>query len=81
MAVLGEDLQKEQKREPISKDDNDKLKEDENAIEESKTILERTKMENLFRQMRAEWVPPWVHDVVIKGNTNSKESLIEAEVI
>lgn len=40
----------------------------------------KSKMEDLFRRMQTEKVPLRVHDVLIKGNTRTKDSLIEAEL-
>ena len=41
---------------------------------------QRFKLENLFRRMQSEKVPLRVHDVVIKGNTKTKDWVIEAEL-
>ena len=72
-------------------DDGDEIEEEEEEEEEgeehqkpvskeSKTRLQKEKMENLFRRISTERVPLRVHDVVIKGNTKTKDWLIEAEV-
>ncbi|GFZ15054.1 outer membrane OMP85 family protein [Actinidia rufa] len=74
-------------------DDGDEIEEEEEEEEEeegeerqkpvpkeSRTRLQREKMENLFRRISTERVPLRVHDVVIKGNTKTKDWLIEAEV-
>ncbi|GMH26817.1 hypothetical protein Nepgr_028660 [Nepenthes gracilis] len=53
---------------------------DENpATEESKLRSERDKLGNLFRRLSSEKVTLRVHDVIIKGNTKTKEFLIDAE--
>lgn len=46
---------------------------------ESRARIEREKLENLFRRIQTERVPLRVHDVIIKGNAKTKDSLIEAE--
>uniref|UniRef100_A0A2N9IWF7 Bacterial surface antigen (D15) domain-containing protein n=1 Tax=Fagus sylvatica TaxID=28930 RepID=A0A2N9IWF7_FAGSY len=40
----------------------------------------KSKMENLFHRMQTERVNLRVHDVIVKGNAKTKESLIEAEL-
>ena len=40
----------------------------------------KSKMENLFHRMQMERVNLRVHDVIVKGNAKTKESLIEAEL-
>lgn len=55
--------------------------EDESPVtSQSKMRVERTRMEQLLRRMQSESVPLRVHDVIIKGNNKTKESVIEAEV-
>ncbi|XP_052199282.1 uncharacterized protein LOC127806193 isoform X2 [Diospyros lotus] len=66
-------------------DQGDGFQEEEDEEEEpgsleSRRRSERVKMENLFHKMSTERVPLRVHDVLIKGNTKTKDSLIEAEV-
>ncbi|KAF5741955.1 sorting and assembly machinery component 50 [Tripterygium wilfordii] len=46
---------------------------------ESQARVDRFKLENLARRMQSETVPLRVHDVVIRGNTKTKDFLIEAE--
>lgn len=48
--------------------------------EESRLRAEKAKLENLFRRISTEKVDLRVHDVLIKGNTKTKEYLIEAEL-
>uniref|UniRef100_A0A5B7AU16 POTRA domain-containing protein n=1 Tax=Davidia involucrata TaxID=16924 RepID=A0A5B7AU16_DAVIN len=66
----GEDFEEEEEEE----------EEEENLTEESRMRSERAKRGNLFNRMSRERVPLRVHDVLIKGNTKTKDSLIEAEV-
>ncbi|KVI04840.1 sorting and assembly machinery component 50 homolog B-like [Cynara cardunculus var. scolymus] len=47
---------------------------------ESRMRAERARMEGIFHRISSERVPLRVHDVLIKGNNKTKESLIEAEV-
>ncbi|KAL7229197.1 hypothetical protein ACSBR2_007821 [Camellia fascicularis] len=61
-------------------DDDDFEDEEEEEETVSRTRSERAKMENLFQRISTERVPLRVHDLVIKGNTKTKDSLIEAEV-
>lgn len=72
-------------------DDFDEIDEDDEEEEEeererrpvtaeSRLRSDRAKMENLFRRLSSERVPIRVHDVIIKGNTKTKDSLIEAEM-
>ncbi|XP_023531139.1 sorting and assembly machinery component 50 homolog isoform X2 [Cucurbita pepo subsp. pepo] len=46
----------------------------------SRLIGQRSKLENLAERMRKEKIRLRVHDILIKGNTKTKESIIEAEV-
>lgn len=48
--------------------------------EESRLRAEKAKLESLFRRISTEKVDLRVHDVLIKGNTKTKEYLIEAEL-
>lgn len=70
--------------EEIVEEDEDEDEEEEvqpkPVTEESRMRSDRVKMESLFRRLSSERVPLRVHDVIIKGNTKTKESLIEAEV-
>ncbi|XP_057510068.1 uncharacterized protein LOC130792556 [Actinidia eriantha] len=87
MAVSVEEHQKEQPQvvddddddEPLNGDDDDEEEEFEEE-EASETFPDKAKMENLFRRISTERVPLRVHDVLIKGNTKTKDSLIESEV-
>ncbi|KAA8534038.1 hypothetical protein F0562_031555 [Nyssa sinensis] len=68
----GDDFEEEEEEE--------EEEEDEILNGESKMHSYKAKMENLFNRISRERVPLRVHDVVIKGNTKTKDSLIEAEV-
>ncbi|KAI3817827.1 hypothetical protein L1987_11625 [Smallanthus sonchifolius] len=66
-------------------DDLDDEEEDEDEDEppvtpESRMRTERARMEGVFHRISSERVPLRVHDVLIKGNNKTKESLIEAEI-
>ncbi|KAL7184266.1 hypothetical protein ACSBR2_026424 [Camellia fascicularis] len=92
MAVSTEEHQMEHPptvdEEPSNDEDDKEEEEEEDDDEEeegpvaqkSRKPLERAKMENLFRRISTERVPLRVHDVLIKGNTKTKDSLIEAEL-
>lgn len=47
---------------------------------EARLREDRTKLNNLFQRLSTEKVQLRVHDVVIKGNSKTKEHLIEAEL-
>ncbi|KAB1217646.1 hypothetical protein CJ030_MR3G012219 [Morella rubra] len=61
-----EDSEQEPPRKPLSR--------------ESQLREHKSKMDGLFRRMRTEKVNLRVHDVVIKGNTKTKDWIIEAEL-
>ncbi|KAL8050157.1 hypothetical protein ABFX02_06G065200 [Erythranthe guttata] len=65
-------------------DDEDFDEEEEEELEtltpEARMRMERTNMDSLFKRLSTERVPVRVHDVIIKGNTKTKDSVIEAEV-
>ncbi|KAA8539551.1 hypothetical protein F0562_026243 [Nyssa sinensis] len=61
-------------------EDFEEEEEEENLTGESRMRSERAKMENLFNRISRERVPLRVHDLLIKGNIKTKDSLIEAEV-
>ncbi|VFQ90630.1 unnamed protein product [Cuscuta campestris] len=61
-------------------EDEDDGGEFEPASEESRMRTDKAMVESFFRRMSSEDVPVRVHDVLIKGNTKTKEALIEAEV-
>ncbi|KAL0317047.1 UNVERIFIED_CONTAM: hypothetical protein Sangu_2119000 [Sesamum angustifolium] len=63
-----EDLEHEEGEEPKTKTPEARIRKD------------RANMEALFRRLSTERVPVRVHDVIIKGNTKTKDSLIESEV-
>lgn len=90
MAVPVEDQQKEKQpiiseedEEPFNgEDDESEIEEDEDEEQAAsgRTRFDREKMENLFRRISTERIPLRVHDVIIKGNTKTKDWLIESEV-
>ncbi|KAJ8769437.1 hypothetical protein K2173_002927 [Erythroxylum novogranatense] len=61
-------------------DEEEELDEELQVPEPSKAqaSVERSKLENLFRRIQTETVPIRVHDVIIRGNTRTKDSLLEA---
>lgn len=60
--------------------DDEEEEEEEPVDSQSRMRDERATMEGFLRRMSSERVPLRVHDVIIKGNNKTKESLIEAEV-
>ncbi|KAJ4720109.1 sorting and assembly machinery component 50-like [Melia azedarach] len=68
-------------------EENDDLEEDSEAAppklrrdRETQSRVEKSKLDNLFRRLQNGSVPLRVHDVIVKGNTKTKEYLIEAEL-
>ena len=69
-------------------EDDDEEEEEEDDDEDEQPPLtrqarmqsDRAKIEALFLRLSTERVPVRVHDVLIKGNAKTKDSLIEAEV-
>ncbi|RID71412.1 hypothetical protein BRARA_C03352 [Brassica rapa] len=57
-------------------EDDDDEGEDDDAVSNPQSL----KTESLFRRMRSAPVPVRVHDVIVKGNTKTKDHIIEAEV-
>lgn len=72
-----EDDDEEEEEEEEEDDDED---EQPPLTRQARMQSDRAKMEALFRRLSAERVPVRVHDVLIKGNAKTKDSLIEAEV-
>ncbi|KAJ0044772.1 hypothetical protein Pint_06558 [Pistacia integerrima] len=54
--------------------------EDDDLDEESEPAPPREKMAKLLSRMKSDAVPLRVHDVIVKGNTKTKEYLIEEEL-
>ncbi|KAF6164896.1 hypothetical protein GIB67_017099 [Kingdonia uniflora] len=70
---------------PSNNEEDDEDIEEEEEIEEesnqkSRLISERNQLKSAIRRLSTETVAVRVHDVIIKGNIKTKESLIEAEV-
>uniref|UniRef100_F6H9C8 Uncharacterized protein n=1 Tax=Vitis vinifera TaxID=29760 RepID=F6H9C8_VITVI len=67
-------------------EDEDEAKEDEEEeggskkSRELRLVEDGSKLESMFRRLASEKVKLRVHDVLIKGNTKTKDSLIEAEL-
>ncbi|CAI9774918.1 unnamed protein product [Fraxinus pennsylvanica] len=61
-------------------DDFEEEEEPEPMTPEAQMHMDPTRMEALFQRLSTERVPIRVHDVIIKGNTKTKISLIESEV-
>ena len=57
-------------------EEDDDEGEDDDAVSNPQSL----KTESLFRRMRSAPVPVRVHDVIVKGNTKTKDHIIEAEV-
>ncbi|CAN0909797.1 Sorting and assembly machinery component 50 homolog [Linum grandiflorum] len=54
-------------------------KEEADGESQPRARTEHQKLEGLFNRMQTEFVPLRVHDLIIKGNTRTKDHLIEAE--
>ncbi|CAI9091757.1 OLC1v1026864C1 [Oldenlandia corymbosa var. corymbosa] len=67
-------------------DEDDGGEEDDDEVEpphvtrQSRMQSERAKMETLFHRLARERVPVRVHDVLIKGNSKTKDYIIEAQL-
>lgn len=62
--------------------DDEELEDEEDDDNEPETALsQREKLKSLFRRLSSEPVRIRVHDVIIKGNERTKESVIEDEVM
>lgn len=77
--------EEDEEEEPFKVEDDDDFEEDEepplpSPSQESRLLAERTKLETLFNRLSTERVTLRVHDLVIQGNSKTKDSLIEAEV-
>ncbi|KAH7548337.1 hypothetical protein JRO89_XS14G0104300 [Xanthoceras sorbifolium] len=76
-----EDLEEEEEEDDDLEDDSDdgvppKVR----GSRDNEVRASKAKVENLFRRMRTVSVPLRVHDVIVKGNTKTKEHLIEAQL-
>lgn len=69
---IEEDLDEEEEDD----DDFDEEEEESNPNPQ----LDKAKMEKVFHKISTERVPLRVHDVIIKGNNKTKESLIESQI-
>ncbi|KAG6393571.1 hypothetical protein SASPL_147815 [Salvia splendens] len=66
-------------------EDDSELEEDDDGDDKSmspdaRMQRDRADMDSLFRRLSSERVPVRVHDIVVKGNKKTKDSVIEAEV-
>lgn len=75
---LDEEDEEESSNEEDDFDDEDEDEEEE--VPESRMRTEKAKMESIFHRISTETVPLRVHDVLIKGNKKTKESLIQTEI-
>ncbi|XP_075513380.1 uncharacterized protein LOC142548755 [Primulina tabacum] len=72
----------EEDEEGLEQDEEDEEggEEPESISAEDRIRRDQVKMESLFIRISTERVPVRVHDVIIKGNNRTKDSLIESEV-
>lgn len=83
---IDENPNKEETMNDIGVEDVEDEEEEEEGMEErpksreERLREEKRKLEGLARRLQVEKVPLRVHDVVIKGNNKTKDSLIESEV-
>lgn len=61
-------------------EENGEDEDEEEVTEESRLLSERNKLNNLLHRLSTERVTLRVHDILIKGNSKTKDSLIEAEL-
>ena len=76
-----EDRPEVEEEERDEEDDDGDEEEDEPQTPESELSSDREKMAKLANRLRSEPVTLRVHDVIIKGNAKTKDSVIEAEII
>ncbi|KAJ8647639.1 hypothetical protein MRB53_000662 [Persea americana] len=74
-----EEEEEEETEEEDEDDEEDEEDEEPQGGEGDRLGSERTKLNNLFRRLSSERVFLRVHDIIIKGNTKTNDSLIEAE--
>lgn len=74
-----EEETEEEDEESEEDEEDDEEDEEPQGGEADRLGSERTKLNNLFRRLSSERVFLRVHDVIIKGNTKTNDSLIEAE--
>ncbi|KAJ0647425.1 putative bacterial surface antigen (D15), POTRA domain, surface antigen D15 [Helianthus annuus] len=77
---IDEEEEEEAEEEDEEEDFDDEEEEEAVVTPESKMRAERARMEGVFHRISSERVPLRVHDVLIKGNKKTKESVIEAEI-
>ncbi|CAM8897847.1 unnamed protein product [Rhodiola kirilowii] len=71
---------------PLNASDAEEEEEDDEEVEkrpmsrEARLLEEKRKLQGLLRRLQTEKVPLRVHDVVVKGNSKTKDWLIESEV-
>ncbi|XP_022939424.1 sorting and assembly machinery component 50 homolog B-like [Cucurbita moschata] len=75
-----EDEEEDEEDEDDEDDDEEEPPRRKPILDASRLIAQRSKLENLVERMRKEKVRLRVHDILIKGNSKTKDSLIEAEV-
>ncbi|XP_022993263.1 sorting and assembly machinery component 50 homolog B-like [Cucurbita maxima] len=75
-----EDEEEDEEDEDDEDDDDEEPPRRKPILDASRLIAQRSKLENLVERMRKEKVRLRVHDILIKGNSKTKDSLIEAEV-
>lgn len=64
----------------LEEDDDDDDDEDYDTMApDARGRKEQANMESLFKRLATERVPVHVHDIIIKGNTRTNDSLIETE--
>lgn len=75
-----EDVEDDEEDEEYEDGNDEELPQGKPVTDASRLLAQRSKLENLVERMRKEKVRLRVHDILIKGNTKTKDSLIEAEV-
>ncbi|KZV34944.1 sorting and assembly machinery component 50B [Dorcoceras hygrometricum] len=80
-AFDGIEEEDEEGLEPDEEDGEDEEEPESVSTEGGRIRRDQVKMESLFRRLSTERVPVRVHDVIIKGNDKTKDSLIESEVV
>ena len=79
-----EDEDEDEEEEKEEEEDEEEEEEEEAGRGKSREVRlaeESSKLESMFRRLASEKVKLRVHDVLIRGNTKTKDSLIEAELM
>lgn len=77
-----EEIEEDEEDEDLEPEEEEEEEEDDDPTmsPDARIRRDRANMNSLFQRLSSERVPARVHDIIIKGNKKTKDSLIEAEV-